>query len=75
MKPSIYGLQRAELEAWFLENAEKKFRASQVWEWLYQKRVASFDEMTNLSKALIEKLEAAFIINPLNQVVVQESKD
>lgn len=75
MKPSIYGLQRAELEAWFLENDEKKFRASQVWEWLYQKRVASFDEMTNLSKALIEKLEAAFIINPLNQVVVQESKD
>lgn len=75
MKPSIYGLEKATLENWFIENDEKKFRASQVWEWLYQKRVTAFEEMTNLSKTLIQKLSEAFIIDPLNQVVVQESKD
>lgn len=75
MKPSIYGLRKEALEAWCLENGEKKFRANQIWEWLYQKRVTTFTEMTNLSKDLIAKLEEAFLMNPLNQVVVQESKD
>ncbi|HJF19011.1 MAG TPA: 23S rRNA (adenine(2503)-C(2))-methyltransferase RlmN [Enterococcus columbae] len=75
MKPSIYGLEKAELIAWFEENGEKKFRATQVWEWLYEKRVMSFEEMTNLSKALIAKLNEHFEICPLNQVVVQESSD
>ena len=53
MKPSIYGLEKAELIAWFEANGEKKFRATQVWEWLYEKRVMTFAEMTNLSKAFI----------------------
>lgn len=75
MKPSIYGLEKATLAAWFTENGEKKFRANQVWEWLYQKRVVEFSEMTNLPKELINKLSEEFIIDPLNQVVVQESKD
>ena len=55
-KQSIYGLTNEELINWFIENGEKKFRAAQVWEWLYQKRVSNFTEMTNLSKQLIEKL-------------------
>ena len=75
MKPSIYGLEKAELIAWFEANGEKKFRATQVWEWLYEKRVMTFAEMTNLSKALIAKLEENFEICPLNQIVVQESSD
>lgn len=74
-KQSIYGLTNKELTAWFLEHGEKKFRASQVWEWLYQKRVTSFEEMTNLSKSLIEKLSENFEINPLKQVIVQEASD
>ncbi len=53
-KQSIYGLTNEELINWFIENGEKKFRAAQVWEWLYQKRVSNFTEMTNLSKQLIE---------------------
>ncbi len=53
----------------------EKFRAAQVWEWLYQKRVSNFTEMTNLSKQLIEKLSEHFIINPLKQMVVQEASD
>lgn len=75
MKPSIYGLEKAELIAWFEANGEKKFRATQVWEWLYEKRVMSFEEMSNLSKALIAKLEENFEICPLHQIVVQESND
>ncbi|MDR0921608.1 MAG: 23S rRNA (adenine(2503)-C(2))-methyltransferase RlmN [Lactobacillales bacterium] len=75
MKPSIYGLTREDLINWALENGEKKFRATQVWEWLYQKRVRSFEEMTNLSKAFIEKLNENFVINPLKQLVVQEASD
>ncbi|MDN6915142.1 23S rRNA (adenine(2503)-C(2))-methyltransferase RlmN, partial [Klebsiella pneumoniae] len=70
-----YGLTNEELINWFIENGEKKFRAAQVWEWLYQKRVSNFTEMTNLSKQLIEKLSEHFIINPLKQMVVQEASD
>ena len=75
VKSSIYGLTMNELTEWFLEQGEKKFRATQVWEWLYQKRVKSFAEMTNLSKTVIAKLTDAFVINPLNQVIVQEAQD
>ncbi|MGT2754419.1 23S rRNA (adenine(2503)-C(2))-methyltransferase RlmN [Streptococcus ovis] len=75
MKPSIYGLSRQQLTDWALENGEKKFRATQIWEWLYQKRVQTFEEMTNLPKSLMEKLAATFVVNPLQQRIVQESAD
>ena len=75
MKPSIYGLTNAELVEWFLEHDQKKFRATQVWDWLYVKRVRQFSEMTNLSKATIQLLEENFIMQPLEQKIVQESND
>ena len=56
MKPSIYSLTRQGMQEWVLEQGEKKFRADQIWEWLYRKRVQTFEEMTNLSKDLIAKL-------------------
>ncbi|MGX7244463.1 23S rRNA (adenine(2503)-C(2))-methyltransferase RlmN [Enterococcus quebecensis] len=74
-KASIYGLTKEELISWFIEHDERKFRATQVWEWLYIKRVMSFNEMTNLSKETIELLEENFIINPLRQVIIQEAND
>lgn len=74
-KQTIYGLTRDQLIDWAIENGEKKFRATQVWDWLYRKRVQTFEEMTNLSKDFIAKLNAHFIMNPLEQVVVQESED
>ncbi|MBO0440900.1 23S rRNA methyltransferase [Enterococcus sp. DIV0212c] len=74
-KASIYGLTKEELIAWFIEHDERKFRATQVWEWLYIKRVMAFNEMTNLSKDVIDLLEENFIINPLRQVIIQEAKD
>ncbi|WEV60456.1 23S rRNA (adenine(2503)-C(2))-methyltransferase RlmN [Streptococcaceae bacterium ESL0729] len=75
MKNSIYGLTLAQLTDWVLENGQKKFRAKQIWEWLYRKRVDEFSQMTNLSKDLLKKLEDNFVINPLEEKVIQESAD
>lgn len=75
MKPSIHSFAHQTMQEWVLEQGEKKFRADQIWEWLYRKRVQSFEEMTNLSKDLIAKLNDQFVVNPLKQRIVQESAD
>lgn len=75
MKPSIHSLTHQTMQECVLEQGEKKFRADQIWEWLYRKRVQSFEEMTNLSKDLIAKLNDQFVVNPLKQRIVQESAD
>ncbi|MDG9381064.1 50S rRNA methyltransferase [Streptococcus pneumoniae] len=75
MKPSIHSLAHQTMQKWVLEQGEKKFRADQIWEWLYRKRVQSFEEMTNISKDLIAKLNDQFVVNPLKQRIVQESAD
>lgn len=53
---------------------EKSFRAKQVYEWLHVKLADSFEEMTNLSKALREKLDAAYEVAPVKMLERQESK-
>ena len=53
---------------------EKAFRGKQIYEWLHVRLVDSFDEMTNLSKALREKLEAQYVILPVEPAARQESK-
>ena len=72
---NIYNYSLKDLEDIFLEMGESKFRASQIFEWLYIKRVKSFYEMTNLKKELIDKLSNIFILNTLDIVKVQEDKD
>lgn len=74
-KPSIYSLQLGELEDWLVDQLEPKFRAKQIFDWLYVKRVNTFGEMTNLSKELREKLVKSFEITTLEVAVRQESKD
>ncbi|UAC49348.1 23S rRNA (adenine(2503)-C(2))-methyltransferase RlmN [Bacillus aquiflavi] len=74
-KLSIYSLRINELKKWLQENEEKPFRAQQIYDWLYSKRVSTFDEMTNLSKSLREKMEANFTITTLNTIIKQESSD
>lgn len=70
----LYNMRLSELEQWFQEMGEPKFRAKQVFEWLYQKRVRSISEMTNLPKALREKLaeESNFMVS--HEVLKQVSK-
>ncbi|MEF9916547.1 MAG: 23S rRNA (adenine(2503)-C(2))-methyltransferase RlmN [Lachnospiraceae bacterium] len=53
---------------------EKTFRSKQIFEWLHQKLVDSFDEMTNLSKELREKLKAQYEIRTVQLLERQESK-
>ena len=54
LKESIYSLRPDELEVWLKEHGEKPFRAAQIYDWLYNKRVKTFEEMLNLSKGLRE---------------------
>ena len=74
-KASIYTLRFEQLQQWLQKENEKKFRATQIFEWLYQKRVTSFQDMSNLSKELRDKLAKEFVITPLKTVVQQTSKD
>ena len=60
MKKDIASLNWEELQKELLEAGEKKFRASQIYEWIHKKGAEDFSEMTNLSKVLREKLEAKF---------------
>jgi len=71
---SIYGITKSKLEDYFLSINEKKFKATQVFEWLYRKDVTSFDEMTNLSKDTIGKLKEEFVFNSLKIVAKQEDE-
>lgn len=74
-KPSIYSLELHELKAWLQENNEKAFRAGQIFEWLYKKRVSSFQDMSNLSKSLRDLLEENFTLTTLNTLIQQTSSD
>ena len=51
-----------ELKQEFIELGEKPYRAEQVFKWIYEENVTSFDEMTNLSLNLREKLKQNFKI-------------
>lgn len=62
---SIYNKSFNDLEEYFVSINEKKFKASQVYEWLYKKRVTSFGDMSNLKKEVIEKLKEDFCIDEL----------
>lgn len=53
---------------------EKAFRGKQIYEWLHVRLADTFDEMTNLSKALRENLEAQYVILPVELAARQESK-
>ena len=72
---SIYGLSIRELEDVLLSWNEKKYRANQIMDWLYVKRVDAFNKMSNLSRELISKLEDNFFFDEVNIVKKQEDKD
>lgn len=64
-----------ELKEEFLKLGEKQYRAEQVFKWIYVDEVTSFDEMTNLSKDLREKLKLEFELNNFKILQKQESTD
>lgn len=74
-KTSIYGLTFEQLTAWLTEQGEQRFRAEQVWDWIYQKRVTEFSQMSNVGKQCIALLEDNFYIHSLTEQLKQESSD
>ncbi|HNJ25820.1 MAG TPA: 23S rRNA (adenine(2503)-C(2))-methyltransferase RlmN [Chitinophagaceae bacterium] len=72
---NIRTLSLVEIEQYFEELGEKKFRAKQVWEWLWQKHAMSFADMTNLSKDLRQKLGETFSFPALTVNSTQYSAD
>ncbi len=75
IKKDIRLLSKEDLVAAFLEKGEPKFRANQVWEWLWKKGAHSFEQMTNLSKPLREWLDDQFAIRFIVEDKVQHSND
>jgi 23S rRNA (adenine2503-C2)-methyltransferase len=74
-KPFITDLSFEALQAWLIEHRQSAFRASQIFEWLYGKRVTSFDEMTNLSKELRQILIDNFSFVHLQEITRLVSQD
>ena len=72
---NIYGETLEQLEKYFEDIGEKKFKAIQVYDWLYKKRVNSFDEMSNVKKDVILKLKEDFKIDKPTIIRKQSGKD
>ena len=70
----IKSLSLMQLKNTMIEMGEKAFRAKQIYEWLHQKQAESFDEMSNLSAALREKLKERCVLTTLKMLEVQTSK-
>lgn len=73
-KINLKGKTLKELEDFFESIGEESYRAKQIFNWLYQKRVDSFSKMTNLSKSLREKLNEIAKIDSLELVEIRKSK-
>ena len=74
-KQSIKSLSLSQLENFLKEQGEPNFRAKQIIEWLYKKRVSDFDAMTNLPKKLIHVLSSNFVIKAISLVDSVKSND
>lgn len=73
MKKDIRAYTYEQLQEEMASLGEKKFRAKQIYEWLHVKLAEDFEEMTNLSKSLREKLEKEYTILPVKMLERQES--
>lgn len=75
MKNSIYNLTLKELETFVLDNGGKSFRAKQIFQWIYRKRIEHLEDMSDVSKAFISTLNDHFEMNPLKLHTRQVSSD
>ncbi len=72
---NLLNFDRKGMEAFFAELGEKPFRATQMLKWIYQFGVSDFDQMTNLSKVMREKLTSMAKISVPDIIEQQESDD
>ena len=73
--PSLLGISADELGSWLRDQGEPPFRARQILEWVWKKKVLSYDGMKNLPAPLRLRLEAAFRLSPLTHTKTQGSED
>lgn len=74
-KVNLLGLSQEKLQEFFVSFGEKPFRAVQVLKWIHQYGVSDFDEMTNVSKALRQKLKEIAVIEAPEVIQQWDSKD
>lgn len=74
-KRDIRALSKEQLRDFFVANGDKAFRGNQVYEWLWNKRAHSFDDMTNVAKNTRQMLEDNFVINHIHVDQMQQSED
>ncbi|MCG2418494.1 23S rRNA (adenine(2503)-C(2))-methyltransferase RlmN [Aequorivita sp. F47161] len=74
-KKDIRALSKDELRSFFESIGDKAFRGTQVYDWLWNKGIHSFDDMTNLSKETRAHLSENFVINHIKVDHIQKSND
>ena len=72
---NIYDYTLNELEDYFISIDEKKFKATQVFDWLYKKRIDNFDDMTNIKSSVIQELKKNFTTDKLRIIAKQSDVD
>lgn len=75
MKKNLLDYSLEKLGSELASSGFKKFNATQIFEWVYQKRILDFEQMTNLSKILKEYLVENFSVHLLNEITRQTSVD
>lgn len=75
VKKDIRALSKQELRDFFVSIGDKAFRGNQVYEWLWNKSIHNFDDMTNISKETRLHLENNFVINHIEVDSIQKSND
>lgn len=75
MKKNLFGYTLEKLESEMLSIGEKKYRATQLFSWIYVKGVHSFDEMSDISKSFRERLKEEYSLSLPSLQLSQEAKD
>jgi len=74
-RPKITGFTFSELVEWAASVELKPYRAKQIYQWLYAHKVSSFDEMTNISKKIRQKISETFTLNLIPVIDKKSSPD
>ena len=72
---NIYNYSLTNLEKLVISLGYKKFNAGQIFDWLYKKRITSFNEMTNVKKELIDYLNENFTLGSIDTLAVEKDTD
>jgi 23S rRNA (adenine2503-C2)-methyltransferase len=75
LRENVRGLTLTDLEVILSSIGEKSFRAKQLASWVYKRRASSFDEMTNLSQELRDRLEKCLVLKDTPSVKTEHSHD